>query len=255
MTNITVIINTLNAEEHLQKVIDRLKMFDCIMVVDMKSSDRTVEIAKSNGCRVLTVEPCGYVEPARDFAMRNAQTDWVLFVDADELFPEALCSRLIEIAANPGAVRGVGIARKNMLLDGWNRVTYPDYQIRMLHRDSSEWPPYIHCKPKVDGEILLLPQDRTDLAMIHIAQPISAVMERLNRYTTAEVDRRRGEKVNLWKLMVKPWFRFFRSYILKGGILRGVSGYFSAKNDANYKFYTYIKLYEDQLKEQSKGKP
>ncbi|MDE5790940.1 MAG: glycosyltransferase family 2 protein [Muribaculaceae bacterium] len=250
MTNITAIIHTKNAEEHLQEVIDHLKMFDCIMIVDMESDDRTLEIAQVNGCRILPVEDKGYgcPEPVRDYAIKSAETEWVFFVDADEIIPAELSKKLIEIAASPGDVRGVRIARKNMLLDGWNKSTYPDYQLRFLHKDSSQWPPHVHSFPSVDGRVISLPKLDESLAMIHKAPSISAVMERMNRYTTAEVERRKGESVSIWKMLFKPWFRFFRSYILKGGILRGMSGYFSAKNDANYKFYIYSKLYEEKIK-------
>ncbi len=169
MTNITAIIHTRNAEQYLQEVIDHLKVFDSIIVCDMESTDSTLEIAKRNGCRILTYNNCGYAEPARDYALKSADTDWVFFVDADEIIPKELSQYLIEKAASPEDVRGVSMPRKNMMLGAWNRSTYPDYQLRFLHKDSSEWPPHLHSQPKVEGKIEFIPKDRTDLAMIHIA--------------------------------------------------------------------------------------
>lgn len=257
MTNITAIIHTRNAEEHLQAVIDHLKMFDSIMIVDMESTDKTLEIARANGCRILPVEDKGYgcPEPVRDYAIKSAETDWVFFVDADEIIPKALSDKLIEIAASPGDVRGVRIARKNMLLNGWNKSTYPDYQLRFMHRESAEWPPFVHSFPKIEGKIISLPKSRKNLAMIHIAPPISAVMDRLNRYTTAEVVRRSKKPVTLLGIIFKPWFRFFRSYILKGGFLHGISGYIAAKNDAVYLFFAMTKVYERSLAAKLAEKP
>lgn len=245
-TDITAIINTRNADEHLQEVIDHLKMFDDIIVCDMESTDDTVAIAGRNGCRILPFENCGYVEPARDYAMKSAKTGWVFFVDADEIIPEALSRYLIDIAANPGEVRGVGIARKNMLLGNWSRAVYPDYQIRFLHRDSSTWPVHIHSNPVVNGKIENIPASREDLAMIHISPTMASVMERMNRYTTAELKRREGTRVSLLKLWLQPWSRFFKSYILKGGFRAGITGYVAAKDDANYQLYLLAKLYEEQ---------
>lgn len=252
MNNITAIINTRNAEQYLQEVIDHLKVFDSIIVCDMDSTDSTLQIAKRNGCRILTYKNCGYAEPARNYALKSADTDWVFFVDADEIIPKELSQYLIEKAASPEDVRGISIPRKNMMLDAWNRSTYPDYQLRFLHKDSSEWPAHIHSQPKVNGKIEFIPKERTDLAMIHIAPSVAEIMERLNRYTTAELERRPGEKASLWKMIFKPWSRFFKSYILKGGFRRGINGYFSAKADANYKFYLYAKMYEAALKKQNK---
>ena len=53
-SKISVVINTYNAEQHLQRVIDAVKDFDEVLVCDMESTDRTVSIAKENGCRVVT---------------------------------------------------------------------------------------------------------------------------------------------------------------------------------------------------------
>lgn len=253
MTNITAIIHTRNAEQYLQEVIDHLKVFDAIIVCDMESTDSTLEIAKRNGCKILPFKNCGYAEPARNYALKSAETDWVFFVDADEIIPEKLSSYLIQTAAAPGDIRGVAIPRKNMMLDDWNRSTYPDYQLRFMHKDSSEWPTHLHSQPKVEGKVEYIHKQNTELAMIHIAPTIEQIMERLNRYTSAELERREGEKASLWKMIFKPWTRFFKSYVLKGGFRRGINGYFTAKADANYKFYLYAKMYEKSLRRQSQS--
>lgn len=45
-TQISVVINTYNAEKYLEKVLDSVKQFDEIVICDMFSTDRTLEIAK-----------------------------------------------------------------------------------------------------------------------------------------------------------------------------------------------------------------
>ena len=89
---ISVIINTYNAERHLEAVIEAVKDFDEIVVCDMESTDRTLDIARSYGCKVVTF-PKGdlrIVEPARQFAIDKAGSPWVLVVDADEIVTPAL---------------------------------------------------------------------------------------------------------------------------------------------------------------------
>ena len=51
---ISVVINTYNAEQYLEEVLEAVKGFDEILVCDMESTDRTVAIAQANGCRVVT---------------------------------------------------------------------------------------------------------------------------------------------------------------------------------------------------------
>jgi glycosyltransferase involved in cell wall biosynthesis len=43
---ISVVINTYNAEKHLEKVLDSVKQFDEIVLCDMYSTDKTLEIAR-----------------------------------------------------------------------------------------------------------------------------------------------------------------------------------------------------------------
>ncbi|MBR6494849.1 MAG: glycosyltransferase, partial [Prevotella sp.] len=84
---ISVVINTYNARQHLCEVLEAVKNFDEVVVCDMESTDDTVEIARQYGCRVVTFPKEGHtiVEPAREFAIHEAENEWVLVVDADEV--------------------------------------------------------------------------------------------------------------------------------------------------------------------------
>ena len=86
--SISVVINTYNAEEHLEKVVKAVQDFDEVLVCDMESTDHTVEIARRMGCRVVTFPKAHHtiVEPARNFAIQSATSPWVLVVDADGIY-------------------------------------------------------------------------------------------------------------------------------------------------------------------------
>ncbi len=248
MMEVTAIIHTRNAERYLQEVIDRLKDFDEIMIVDMESSDATLDIARRNGCRIVPVEPCGYADPLRDYAMRQAKNDWVLFVDADEIIPDQLSEYIRKFIVEPGKNRALMIPRKNYFLDIWNTATYPDYQVRLLDRRACEWPAHVHSKPEVKGRVAQIPRRRSDLAMLHKAPTTAEIIERMNRYTTFEQQRKSNRKITLFTLWFRPKMRFFKSYILKGGWRNGIAGYMSARHDANYQYYYLMKIYEAQMK-------
>jgi len=251
----SAIIHTRNADKYLEEVISCLKDFDEIMVVDMESSDRTLEIAQREGCRIEKFPPCGFVEPARDFAMRQAKNEWVFFVDADEIVTQEMIMWLREFLKNPNDTKGVYVPRKNGFLNSWKRNDYPDYQLRLLNRDHSEWPAHIHSRPIVNGHTYAIPPSRKELALIHKAPALSEVMERMNRYTSFETERNRGKRITLLKLIIKPTFRFIKAYLLKGGFREGIAGYMSAKNDAIYKYFALCKAYEASLAAKAGDKP
>ena len=51
---ISVVINTYNAERDLEQVLEAVKDFDEVLICDMESTDKTLDIARKHGCRIVT---------------------------------------------------------------------------------------------------------------------------------------------------------------------------------------------------------
>lgn len=75
-----------------------------IMVVDDASSDRTVDIAKTHGARVIRIDR-RQIAATRNAGAQEAKGDKLIFVDADTVVTEAVVRAAIE-AMNLGAVGG-----------------------------------------------------------------------------------------------------------------------------------------------------
>jgi glycosyltransferase involved in cell wall biosynthesis len=58
---------------------------DEIVIVDTGSSDRTIEIAKSFGATVIEREWTGSFSDARNVSFDAATSDWIMYLDADEV--------------------------------------------------------------------------------------------------------------------------------------------------------------------------
>ena len=159
---ISVVINTYNAERHLEKVLQAAKKFDEIVVCDMESTDHTVEIAQQYGCKVVTFPKKDYVsaEPARNFAIQSASSYWVLVVDADEIITDDLRKYLYDRIKDENCPAGLYIPRKNYVMNKFIKQTYPDPQLRFFKREGSNWPPYVHTFPSVDGATEKIPSQR-----------------------------------------------------------------------------------------------
>ncbi|HVX34233.1 MAG TPA: glycosyltransferase, partial [Solirubrobacterales bacterium] len=70
---------------------------DEIVVVDTGSRDRTVEIARSFGAKVIEREWTGSFAAARNASIEAASGDWLLFLDADEVLDPADAPLLREL--------------------------------------------------------------------------------------------------------------------------------------------------------------
>lgn len=251
---ISIVINTYNAELHLRRVLDSLGRYEEILICDMHSNDKTIEIAQEYGCSITYFDKYPCAEPARDFANHQARNEWVLVVDADEIVPEALTNYLADLISSEQPPYGLWIPRKNYFMGKFMHASYPDHILRFFRRDASYWPPHVHSLPQIDGAVVYIPAKRKDLAFIHLANDsISQVLEKLNRYTQSELSRsKRNKQAGRAKLFFSPAFRFFKSYILKGGFRDGKEGFIHAGLDALYKFITLSKQIERQSQEQQK---
>ena len=95
---ISVLILTFNEEANLPRCLKSVAWSDDVLVVDSFSTDRTVEIAKKFGARVLERE-FDHFAGQRNFGldMGELRHDWVLHLDADEVVTEALRDEMIAV--------------------------------------------------------------------------------------------------------------------------------------------------------------
>jgi len=82
---LSVIVTTFNEEINVAECLESVLWADEILLVDSFSSDRTVEIAESLGARVLHHEWDGDFSAARNVSFAAAKSDWVMYLDADEV--------------------------------------------------------------------------------------------------------------------------------------------------------------------------
>ena len=246
---ISVVINTYNAELHLERVLDAVKDFDEILICDMESTDRTLQIAQQYGCRVVTFERKKFtiVEPAREYAIHEAQYPWVLVVDADEIVTRELRDFLYQRISEVDCPDGLAIPRKNYFMGRFMRSHYPDYILRFFRKDKTHWPPVIHCAPEVDGRVERISKQRKELAFEHLANDsVSDILRKHDTYSTNEVPRRRHKNYGVAAMLFRPLVRFIKSYIIKGGFLDGKAGLIQALLDAHYQFAVVAKLIEER---------
>jgi len=243
---ISVVVHTFNSEKTLQKCLDSVKNFDEIVLCDMYSEDSTLSIAKEYNCKIIMHEHCGFVEPARNFAIQATENEWVFIVDSDEAVPEELKNYLYSITDSENPADAYLVPRRNFFMNRFMHSAYPDYQFRFFKKKDLDWPPYVHARPQIKGKVKKIPAKKK-YSFIHFDENrISSLLLKYNTYTDKEILRRKGKKSNFFMLIFKPAFVFFKFYILKGGFRDGKSGFIFSKLKAFYKFISIAKILENK---------
>lgn len=243
---ISLVINTKNEEANIVDCIASAKdIVDEIVVVDMKSTDKTIALAKKMGAKVYPIQDYGIVDPARNLAISKASYEWVLLLDADERISSPLKVKLLKIVDKDkfGVVR---IPRKNIIFEKWIKHTFwwPDYQERFFKVGYIDWPKGIHEPPISRGNVLTLKPVEQNALLHKNYKNIDQFLERMIRYTAHE--RNLDKRKNLTANDAASFFEneFINRYFLQKGYKDGLHGYFLSKFMEFYRLVEIARFWE-----------
>jgi glycosyltransferase involved in cell wall biosynthesis len=258
-TAFTACIITFNEEDNIEAALESIGFADEIIVVDSHSTDRTRELACGfRGCsrdgrevkpRVIERDWPGHVEQ-KNFAIDQAQHDWVLCLDADERVSPQLRQEIETVLAVDSPVfDGYTMPRKTYYLGRWisRGGWYPDRKLRLFRRSRGSWGgvnPHDHVK--IEGRTKNMQGDLHHYSYRDMAEHIRTI----NFFTDITSREKQKSRVRhpLVRMLVQPPFKFFKMYILKQGFREGVAGLVIAILGMFYVFLKYAKLWELQIK-------
>ncbi|MDP3067022.1 MAG: glycosyltransferase family 2 protein [Methanobacteriaceae archaeon] len=233
MTNngISVVIHTYNEEKNIRNCLETVKWADEIVLVDMYSEDKTVEIAEKYTDKIFLHEKLGYIEPARKFAMKKTTNNWVLSVDADEMVPKALKDKLVDIMSENSA-DVVHIPHNNyffgslMEKTGWGALQ--DMHFRFFKKDWIELSDVIHGGLSLKENAKIYEIRNPNEGFIHFNYlDFEHFVEKMNRYTTIEAKTHfeDGKDITLKSLIKELYHEFKLRYITLNGRKEGFRGF------------------------------
>lgn len=243
--SLAAVVLTRNEEPHIGACLDSLAWVPQRFIVDDSSSDRTADIAREKGAVVIDHRLENFAAQ-RDFALGVVETDWVLFVDADERVTPALAAEVKEVLSGPDRpeVAGWWIPRHNMMIGhrmrggGW----YPDHQLRLLRRTKACYDPShpVHEIVVLDGEAGYLEGHLLHYNYDSVAQ----FRRKMRRYTVfeAQILLGQGTRLRPWTQWSMPPREFWRRFVTLGGYRDHAYGLLFCGLMAWYTFITYRRL-------------
>lgn len=252
MKKISIIIHSLNEEKNISDCINSAKLLtDEIILIDMESDDKTVEIAKNLKISVFNFPKSNYVEPAREFGISKAKTDWILILDADERITKELAKEIKQlVTSHQSLVTSYKLPRKNIFANikwlkhgGW----WPDYQIRLINKKYFiNWPKRIHSTPQIKGKVGYL-----NNPLVHYFHgDLNNMVKKTVIFEDIESDLlyKAGRKTTSMTFFRKYFAELYRRLFKNLGFLDGPLGIIELIYQAFSKTVTYLFLYEKQNK-------
>jgi len=268
--SVTAAVPIKNEEANLAKCLSALDCFHEVVVIDSSSTDKSQEIAKSFGATFLNFHWNGSFPKKRNWCLRNYefQTEWVLFVDADEVVSPLFCQQLHQAIQTQehvgfwlnytnyfmGKKLKYGVAQRKLACfkvgageyekideDGWSKLDMEVHEHPVLKGSIGEISASIdHCDFSGLARFL---ERHIDYAKWESQryELIKDQLERGNHNLT-------GRQLFKYKNVEKTWFSqfyFLYTFIFKLGILDGRAGY----QYANYKKW-YFQTVQNLIREQ-----
>jgi glycosyltransferase involved in cell wall biosynthesis len=238
---ISATIITFNEERNIARAMESLRCCDEIIIVDSHSTDRTAEIARSLGARVVESPWPGYAQQ-KNLAAEHAANDWILSIDADEALSEALEGEIWQIKKNGANYDAYTVPRLAQYMGRWilHSGWYPNRKIRLYHRRKALWVgDFVHESVKVNGKIGHLESDLLHFTCDSFAEHFKT----MDRYTTLAAEQivSQGKHVGAKQLLLDPPWTFLRTYFFRRGFQDGLEGLTIAYMAALYNFVKYAK--------------
>ena len=154
---VTVVILTKNEENNIIGVIENAKRItNTVLIIDSGSTDNTVSLAEANGAKVVYREWDNDFSAQRNFALKHVDTEWVLYLDADERLDDELCNSIKKVVSY-GQQMQYSIVRKIHAFgfEYKHGIFKPDKVLRLFPTKTVHWENKVHERP-----ICALPKDK-----------------------------------------------------------------------------------------------
>jgi len=255
--SLSVVITTYNEEPNIAGAVESARLLTAdILVIDSGSTDRTVEIARGLGARILE-------RPFDDMArQRNAALDddgltgdHVMFMDADEAVTEPFAAALRNLLDSDPSIDGVNICRKFHFWGVWVPAAsaYPCYIARVVRRGTVTFRKEGHGEVFVGGSrFVQLDEPLRD----EDHKPVGFWIERHNRYARMEAaadlavlagegdesSGMRRTRARMRRIPGWPFFALLYYLIPRRGILEGRTGWTYCAMKAMYEYFVQLHM-------------
>ena len=246
MQKISAYILTYNEAEKIEAAVSSVLWADEVIVVDSFSVDRTAQIARSLGARVVDVQFKGFGD-LRNRAIEACNFDWIFSLDADERCTEAVRDEILTLLTGAPPHEIYLVPRQSYMMGRWIRGSgwYPNFRQPQLFRKGSI---RYTLEPVHEGFEVL---DGRSVGTLRNAvwqfpfRNLEEVINKMNRYSTLGAPKLVGKRVSMASAFGHGLWSFIKHYIFKLGFIDGWAGFVIAFGNFEGTFYRYAKRYEE----------
>lgn len=236
LNNTTIVILTKNEEKNLEILLGFLNDYKIkILIVDSGSTDNTLEICKKYEVEVLFNRFKDF-SSQRNYALNVVKTDWVLFLDADELLSKDLINWLFNyFDENNKDFSAYRFIRKTKAFGRNLKYTWRDTVVRLINKNKCKYDQnlLVHEKIITKGKIVKV---KKGFILHNTYNNFEQYLKKMNLYITLEAKQKSKKNISILKIIFYSIAVFFDRLLLKKWILDGIVGIHAAFTASTVKF-------------------
>ncbi|MGF1754341.1 glycosyltransferase family 2 protein [Vibrio makurazakiensis] len=236
-----------NEAQHLKACLETVHDWvDEIVVMDSGSTDHTEEIARTYTDKFFVNENWPGFGPQRRLAQSHVESDYVLWLDADErVTPELKESVLAAVAANKPNVL-YSFARLSWVFGRYIRHCgwYPDRVLRLYPAKLTQYnDSLVHEKVETSADMKV--EKLAGDAIHYTYNDMNHYLVKSAGYAKAWAEQRekRGKKSSISQGILHALGCFLKMYVVKAGFLDGKQGFLLSLLSAHSTFVKYADLW------------
>jgi len=245
MNKLSAVIISKNSEELIGDCIKSLSFCDEVIVIDSISSDKTTDIAKKLGAKVVEFAGDDFSE-MRNFGLRNASGEWILYVDTDERVSPELAHN-IKGAIGQEEYSAFKLLRKNFYFGSFEWPKIEKLERLFKRKNLKGWYGKIHESPNYEGKIGIL----SGFLLHYTHRDLKSMVDKTIEWSDVESELRikaNHPKMTWWRFPRIMLTSFLNSYIGQKGYKAGTAGLVESIYQTFSTFITYARLWEKQNK-------
>jgi len=240
---LSLIVITKNEEQSLGRCLRSVRFADEIVVVDNGSTDKTVDIARSLGAKVVETSDWPGFGPQKNRALDAATGDWIFSLDADEWIEAPLADEIFATIARKDAADGYEIPRRSRFCGaivrhcGWS----PDHVLRLFRRGRGRFSDdKVHEHVEIEGKVVRLKNAIEHDSITDLADATT----KIDRYAEAAAMAlaAKGRRSSYAKAWLRGIGAFLRTYVWRLGFLDGRTGWMVADYNRRYTYEKWLRL-------------
>jgi len=250
MRTVSGLLIVKNEAHYIERALLSLLWCDEIVVVDAFSQDQTPLICQdparpwAKKIRFLQKEWQGF-STQRNFAIDQARSSWVFFLDGDEACSPELATRIRTLLESPDLqpaqyrVRRQEFFLKKPIHHGiWN----PSFHVRFFFKERLRFVGAVH-----EGVDSPYSTQTIDEPIIHVEDlRIERILNKLNHYTTiqAETDYARGLRTHPLRILLSFPAMFYKNYVYYGAWKDGIEGFIISVLEGISRTIRHLKIWQ-----------